>query len=362
MIPSEYYNQALASGHIKPDSQQRIVIEELDTICHALQSHSKKTWFIPRRKNNPVKGLYLWGSVGSGKTFLMDCFYRCVTVPKMRLHFHQFLLHTHEALQRMQGTKNPLQAIAKNLSQEVSVICFDEFFVSNIADAMILGELFLHLFENNVTLVTSSNVPPNLLYKEGLQRERFLPVITLIQQHTHVMHLHSKTDYRRQHIHQTGVYYTPLDKAATDNMENAFTHFSQGAEAEYDPIIIYDRPISVIKRARAVIWFDFKTICGRPRCQNDYLDITKNYHTILMQNLRAIKPNENDLILSFIYLVDILYDAHCRLVISSEVTMDHIVTFEKIEQPFQRTLSRLIEMQSEAYIYPETIEKEITQL
>lgn len=363
MTPKDYYQHALTQGQIRPDAQQAIIVDKLDTLFHALESRSpKKSWFIPQRKNNPVQGLYLWGSVGIGKTFLMDCFYHCLSIPKMRLHFHQFMLRMHGELQRMEGTKNPLQAIAKKLSQEVNVICFDEFFVSNIADAMILGELFSHLFQNNVTLVTSSNVPPDLLYKEGLQRERFLPAIALIKQFTTVIHLHSTMDYRRQHIHQAGVFYTPLNDATTHNMANAFTHFSLGADSQVEPIIICDRSIAIIKRANSVIWFNFENICGRPRSQTDYLALTQQYHTVMIQNLREIKSNENDLIVSFIYLVDILYDAHCRLIISSAVPMDRIYTAGKIEQPFSRTLSRLVEMQSETYVYPETIEKEITPL
>jgi cell division protein ZapE len=363
VTPKEYYQQELAAGRISLDEQQQPVIDALDNIARTLQARAKKTsWFSRFQKKEPVIGLYLWGSVGIGKTFLMDCFYHCVQVPKLRLHFHQFLLRIHNELSAIQGQKNPLQVIAKKIANEVSVICFDEFFVSNIADAMILGELFQHLFDNGVTLITSSNIPPDLLYKEGLQRERFLPAIALIKQYTRVIHLHSMKDYRRQHIRQSGVYYTPLNENALHEMDNAFTHFSSGAAIEYDPIVIYERNIPVIKRAGPVIWFDFDVICGRPRCQNDYLFIAKNYHTIMIQNLRAIQTNENDLILSFIYLVDILYDAHCRLVISCAVKPSEIYTMDNAKQPFARTLSRLIEMQSESYVYPDSINHELTHL
>jgi len=169
-------------------------------------------------------------------------------------------------------------------------------------------------------------------------------------------------DYRRQHIHNTGVYYFPLNSQAQQNMENAFIHFSNGAPIEYDPITVYERSISIIKQAGSVAWFDFSIICGRPRSQNDYLALTKIYHTMMIENLRAIKLNESDLILSFIYLVDILYDAHCRLIISSDVPLTEIYLADKSQQPFQRTLSRLIEMQSETYVYPEMIDKTLTNL
>jgi cell division protein ZapE len=352
MTPKEYYLQALQENRIRHDEGQLRVIDTLEMIYQELEARAKKSVFNYFRKNTPVKGLYLWGSVGIGKTFLMDCFYHCLSVPKMRLHFHQFLLRTHQELQKAQGHKNPLQLIAKNIANEVSVIFFDEFFVSNIADAMILGELFQHLFNHGVTLVTSSNVPPDLLYQDGLQRERFLPAIALIKKNTEVIHLYSTMDYRQQHIRQSGVYYTPLNAKSHQEMENAFTHFSNGVSVSYDPLFIYQRDIAVVKKAGSVVWFDFDIICGRPRCQNDYLAITQQFHTVMIQNLREIKSNENDLILSFIYLVDILYDAHCRLIISSDVLPQDIYRADKTQQPFQRTLSRLIEMQSEAYVYP----------
>ena len=363
MTPLKHYQQALDAGLIQPDADQKPVIEKLNAIFLALESRAhQKKWLNIFRKKSPVKGLYLWGSVGIGKTFLMDCFYHCLTIPKWRLHFHGFMQRIHQELKAIQGKKNPLELIAKKISQTASVICFDEFFVSNIADAMILAELFFHLFKNNVTLITSSNIPPDLLYKEGLQRERFLPAIDMINKNTTVLHLHSRIDYRQQQIRKSGVFYTPLDENAARNLQNTFTYFSQGAEANDDPICILDRPISIIKQAGSVIWFDFKVICGRPRSQNDYLEITKQFHTVMIQNVRRIESHENDLILSFIYLVDILYDAHCRLIISSAVSMPEIYTADSTQHPFERTLSRLIEMQSEKYIYPETTEREITAL
>lgn len=361
MTPKEYYNQELTAGRIRPDTHQLPIVEKLEMIFQELNKREKnKSWFDRFRKKPPIKGLYLWGSVGIGKTFLMDCFYHSLSIPKLRLHFHQFLLRMHEELKMIQGEKNPLQVIAKKISHETDVICFDEFFVSNIADAMILSEFFSHLFENGVTLITSSNIPPDLLYKEGLQRDRFLPAIELIKKNTDVIHLHSKMDYREQHIRQSGVFYTPLDKTAEKEMENAFIHFSHALPITHDPVTIYQRDIQIVKQAGSVIWFDFEVICGRPRSQNDYLAITKNYHTVMIQNLRQIQSNENDLILSFIYLVDILYDAHCRLIISSAVPLSKIYT--GTQQPFQRTLSRLTEMQSVDYVHPDLIKNELTNL
>ena len=243
MTPKQYYQEALDTGRIRPDERQLPVVDLLDSIFQTIETQSASNRFLDRfRKKTAVKGLYLWGSVGIGKTFLMDCFYHCLTIPKMRLHFHQFMRRIHEELKTCQGKKNPLQVIAKKLANEVRIICFDEFFVSDIADAMILGELFSHLFENGITLITSSNIPPDLLYKEGLQRERFLPAIKLIKKNTTVIHLHSTMDYRQQHIRQTGVFYTPLNVISEKNIQNAFTHFSNGAPASCAPI--RDRPNS----------------------------------------------------------------------------------------------------------------------
>jgi cell division protein ZapE len=362
MTPAEYYQQALTAGHIRHDKEQERAVILLDTLYQQLEKKPASRLLDRFRKKTPIQGLYLWGSVGIGKTFLMDCFYQCLTIPKMRLHFHQFMRRMHDDLKHIQGKKNPLALIASNIAHETSVICFDEFFVSDIADAMILGELFTHLFEKGVTLVTSSNLPPDLLYKEGLQRERFLPAIALIKKYTNVVHLHSNMDYRQQHIRQSGVFYTPLNAAAEKNMDNAFTHFSQGGAVSYEPVLICDRPIHIIKHSGSVIWFDFETLCGRPRSQLDYLALTQQFHTIMVGKLRAISPNENDLIVSFIYLVDILYDAHCRLILSSAVDLNKIYTSEKKEHPFERTRSRLIEMQSESYVYPEMQKSTLTDL
>jgi len=363
--PLSIYEEKLAAGEIRPDINQRPIIEKLDTLFQTLviQYSQKKSWLRKLKRHIPVKGLYLWGNVGIGKTFMMDCFYDALPIKKMRLHFHQFMRQIHEDLTEIQGQINPLDAIAKKIAQTARVICFDEFLVSNIADAMILGELFRALFTQGITLITSSNTPPDLLYKEGLQRERFLPAIALIKAHTEVILLHTQTDYRKQHIQQAGVYYCPEDLASEKHMQNCFTHFSRGSAASDAPITLYNRDIPIIKRAANVIWFDFEVICGRPRSQNDYLEIAKQYHTILINGLRQIKPREKDLILSFIYLVDILYNAHCRLVISASTSLENIYTEQAtMGITFARTLSRLIEMQSENYVYPGSLGNDLTVL
>ena len=368
MRPIDYYQQQLDLGKIKADFSQRWVIEKLDSIfLQLMRRDQEKNQFFRKifklgGAKQPVRGLYLWESVGIGKTFLIDCFYHCLTIKKMRLHFHQFMQQLHQDLKQIQGQKNPLAVIAQELSEQATVICFDEFFVSNIADAMLLGELLRHLFLNGVTLVTSSNISPDLLYKEGLQRENFLPAIALIQKNTEVIHLHSQMDYRKQHIRQAGVFYTPINRESAAEMENCFIHFSGAAEPHCLPITICDRTISIVKEASTVIWFDFEVICRKPRSQDDYLCIAKQYRTVLIQNVRRISPDEDDLVLLFMFLVDIFYDAHCRLVISSHVPIDVIYIEGKSKAAFQRTLSRLIEMQSENYVYPGSSGPELTAL
>lgn len=363
MTPKSIYQQKMADGSIRPDANQSAIIEKLDAIFQALlQQQNKSSWFDKFRQKKSVKGLYLWGSVGIGKTFMMDCFYEALPMPKMRTHFHKFMQQTHEDMRKIQGQKNPLKIIAKKIAAAATVICFDEFLVSNIADAMILSGLLSALFDEGITLITSSNTPPDLLYKDGLQRERFIPAIELIKTNTEVIHLHTHTDYRKQHIQQAGVYYHPQDAQALKQMENCFMHFSRGIKSSSSPITICNRPIPIIKEAGTVVWFQFETICGQPRSQVDYLKIAQQYHTILLSDLRQINEKEDNLITNFIFLVDILYDAHCRLVISATTPIDKIYTNGKAHDAYQRTYSRLMEMQSESYVYPGSISENLTVL
>ena len=361
MTPADYYEQAIAQKKIQEDAQQARIIHQLTKIAASLEKrNSKKPWSVFKKK--PVRGLYLWGKVGIGKTFLIDCFYQAVAVPKRQQHFHAFMQDIHRLLKTVQGHKNPLQLIAKQIAREVRVLCFDEFQVFDIGDAMILGELLRNLFAEGVTLMTSSNTTPDLLYKEGLQRERFLPAIELIKRYTEVIHLHSNQDYRRQQIAQAGVFYTPLNSAAQENLKNAFIYFSQNKTINREPIMLCNREVPIVCSAGSVIWLSFETLCGQPRSQNDYLALTQQFRTVLIEGLRRIQSHEIDRLLLFVYLIDILYDARCRVVCSSAVPVTEIYTGEKHQDLFSRTLSRLIEMQSEKYVYREIIGEEFTGL
>src|SRR3990167_987317 len=232
MTPLHYYQREVEAGLIKKDPQQLAVIQLLQDIYTQLVKQSRTgKGFLCRlthhfQLSKPIHGLYLWGSVGVGKTFMMDTFYHCLPIHKMRYHFHQFMQYVHQELTQLQGQKNPLQIIAKKLSREAKILCFDEFFVSNIADAMLLSGLLEAIFQQGICLVTSSNIRPDDLYKNGIQRENFLPAIDLLKKYTTIFHMISHHDYRLEHVTQAGVYFTPLGQQADDNMEKSFQHFS----------------------------------------------------------------------------------------------------------------------------------------
>jgi cell division protein ZapE len=352
MTPLDYYQEQCRSGQIVQDQQQVLALEHLDQLCQNLLGENRKrsSLFAALRKPRLVKGMYLWGGVGIGKTFLMDCFYHTLPIAnKIRLHFHQFMSFVHVELKKHQGKKEPLQLIAAELAQKAQVLCFDEFFVSDIADAMLLGRLLEALFAEGVCLVTTSNVEPDELYKNGLQRQHFLPAIALLKQGVEVLHLTGDTDYRLRHLKHAGVFYIPNDESAQNNMEKSFSLLSNNEPALTDDLELFERKIPVIKQTSELVWFDFKVICGIPRSQEDYLALAHKYSTIFVSDLPILPPQSRDKISLFIKLVDVLYDARRRLVISAEAPMEKIYVQGRLSFEYTRTLSRLQEMQSEDY-------------
>lgn len=352
MTPLNYYREQCRSGRIAENAGQLSVITELDRIHHELISeHRKRRQLLARmRKPKLIRGLYVWGGVGIGKTFMMDCFYQ--TLPfheKKRIHFHHFMQWIHAELKKHQGQKNPLNIIAKKMAQKTLVICFDEFFVKDIADAMLLARLFHALFAYGVCLVATSNTEPDELYKRGLQRESFLPAIELIKKHTLVLHLSINIDYRLRHLHDAGVFYSPHDEKAQAHLEETFTILTSGHLVYHEPIEICGRLIEVKKHSADVIWFDFSAICSVPRCQKDYIEIAKNYKTVFVSNIPVIPPNAKDTILLFIHLVDVFYDAHTRFIFSAARKVDELYQHGYLQSDFMRTRSRLTEMQSQHY-------------
>lgn len=352
MTPLEYYQDQCAKGAISADPEQLAALQYLQRIYENLLTEYKKRQNILAflRKPQMVKGLYLWGGVGIGKTFLMDCFYSCIPFPhKMRMHFHQFMQVIHQELKKYQGKKDPLQLIAKDIARKTMLLCFDELFVSDITDAMLLGRLFRALYNNGVCLVTTSNVPPDDLYKNGLQREQFLPAIALLKENTDVIHIPTAVDYRLRHLKEAGVFYSPLDDAARISMEKSFVALAGDHPVSTKPVMILDRPIKIKKRAGDVVWFEFKDICTVPRSQNDYLVIAKEFSAVLISDVPVIPPNAKDMICLFISMVDVFYDARTRLVISAAEPVAEIYSRGYMILEFTRTHSRLLEMQSTDY-------------
>lgn len=354
LSPRTYYQQQLAAGVIQADPQQQAVVEHLEAIYQALQQASQPAplkWWQRWRHTapSPVKGLYLWGSVGAGKTLLMDIFYHCCPVPKLRLHFHVFMQRIHAALRATQGTVNPLQQIAAELARDIRVLCFDEFFVNDITDAMLLGELFQQLFAKGVCVVATSNTPPEELYRDGLQRERFLPAIAALQRHTQVIHLVTPHDYRLTYLEQAGVYFWPLDALTEQRLTDIFVHLSQHETVSQHDIMVLGRAIANRCHSETVIWFDFDSICGVPRAQRDYIEIAKQFHTVLLSGVPVFAPGHLSGVTAFTHLIDVFYDAGTRVVIAAAAPIEELYPVGKLKHAFARVQSRLHEMQSVDY-------------
>lgn len=352
MTPSEYYKQQCQLDLVVEDEQQLRALLYLDQVCLDLieEYRARGKWSAFLRRPKVVKGVYLWGGVGIGKTFMMDCFYQCLPFEKKkRIHFHQFMRSVHEALKRYQGEMNPLDKVAKALADKTMVLCFDELHVSDIADAMILARLFSALIKYGVSIVTTSNVRPDDLYLRGLQRQLFMPAIELLKDNTQVVYVPTITDYRMQHLSHSGAFYTPIDEIADINMEKSFNLLSGGAVNDAAEIEICDRTIQVVKESTEVVWFDFYSICTVPRSQHDYLEIVKKYKTVFVSNIPFISASEKNTIRLFIRMIDVFYDARIRLVCSSENDIASIYTEGDMLTEFARTRSRLFEMQSEHY-------------
>lgn len=350
--PLQYYQEQINNGLIKEDARQISILEYFNKIQADLIAEHKRRQqlFFILSKPKLVKGLYLWGEVGIGKTFLMDCFFQALPFnEKARIHFHLFMQHIHQQLKLHQGKKDPLVIIAKELAKKTLVLCFDELIVNDIADAMLLARLFKHIFQEGICLVATSNVIPDDLYKKGLQRELFLPTIALIKENTHVVHLPSLIDYRLHSLKNTYAFYTPNDSYAHENMQRIFDFLAQNEVINDKYILLNERLVPVIKATDHVVWFDFSNILRIPRSQQDYIAISTKYHTVFISNLPVIAANDRDKITLLIRLVDVFYDAKTRLILSSAVPIDKIYASGPMQFEFARTRSRLTEMQSEKY-------------
>ncbi len=296
------------------------------------------------------RGVYMYGGVGRGKSFLMDCFFNAVPLQrKTRLHFHEFMREVHRELGELQGTVNPLDELGKRMARRYRLICFDEFHVSDITDAMILHRLLAALFENRVSIVTTSNFKPDDLYPNGLHRDRILPAIALLNEKLEVINVDNGSDYRSVTLGQVGLYHTPLGAGADASMTAAFDRLAE-ARDESPLLHIEHRELRSRRRAGGVVWFDFKQLCGGPRSQNDYLELATQFHTLLLSGVPQMAPRNASEARRFTWLVDVLYDRRVKLILSAEVEPDLLYPEGPMAHEFPRTVSRLREMQSAEFL------------
>lgn len=296
------------------------------------------------------KGVYMYGGVGRGKSFLMDCFFNAVPLRrKTRLHFHEFMREVHRELTSLKGIADPLDELGRRMAARYKLICFDEFHVADVTDAMILHRLLVALFDNGVGFVTTSNFRPDDLYPDGLHRDRILPAIALLNQRMEVVNVDNGTDYRRRTLEQVRLYHTPLGAAADAAMTAAFDQLATCAD-EDTALRIESRQIRARRRAGGVVWFDFKELCGGPRSQNDYLEIASQFHTVLLSDVPQMFVRHASEARRFTWLIDVLYDRRCKFMLSAAVPPEQLYTEGPLAHEFPRTISRLAEMQSTEYL------------
>ncbi len=352
----EAYEASLrAHGHDE-DAAQLEVVARLDDLRLRLEARRSRAgwrrWFGGGGdRQDAVKGVYLWGGVGRGKTFLMDLFFEALDIEaKTRIHFHRMMRDVHARLKALDNVEDPLEAVAADFARDTRVLCFDEFFVSDIGDAMILGRLLAGLFDRGVTLVATSNAHPDDLYKDGLQRQRFLPAIDLLREHTDVVEMDGNTDYRLRLLQQAGTYLTPDDEAAEQKLQQFFDEAASSQITPHASLEVNSREIRARLCAKGIAWFDFVELCDGPRSQNDYIELARWYPTVILSGVPVFDQRRNDQARRFIALVDEFYDRRVKLMLSAAAPVDSLYDGEKLEFEFERTVSRLIEMQSTDYL------------
>lgn len=348
MILIDQYDAAVARSEIINDPSQREVVADLQRVADELAA-PKHTWFKWGSKK-PIQGMYLFGPVGVGKTYLVDMFYQYVDEQyKSRFHFHHFMQQVDAQLRRLQGQKDPLRHIAANLAKTTRLLCFDEFLVFDVADAMILSELLQAILSQGVVLVATSNTAPDDLYLNGVQRDRFLPAIGLIKQNCQVLALEEKRDYRLGRVPLEEAYLSPLDKATEQALTKQFAVIAKNA-TEGAPLAVQNRLIPCVKCGGRAVWFKFEEICDLPRSQLDYLEIADRFDTVFISDIPVLTSNDTVRAILFIHFIDVMYDRGIRLVISAAVPIEKLYQKGEMFKDFQRTLSRLEEMHSEDYV------------
>jgi cell division protein ZapE len=354
MTLREIYYAALEDHGFEPDEAQLAAVASLERVREELIRGPTRSGLLARlrrRPRDPTRGAYLWGGVGRGKTFVMDLF--CDSLPfddKLRQHFHRLMYRVHGELKRLQNREDPLEIVADGLAQQARVICFDEFFVADIADAMILGKLLDALFRRGVVLVSTSNIAPDRLYAGGLQRQQFLPAIELIKQHTEVLEVDGANDYRLRMLEQAELYHAPLDTGANEILTGFFERFAPDAGTRGQPMEVHGRTLTTIRRADGIAWFDFAMLCDGPRSQNDYIEIARCFQAVVLSDVPVMDRMREDQARRFIALVDEFYDRRVKLIISAAASIDTLYAGTRLTREFERTRSRLLEMQSQAYL------------
>lgn len=366
MRPRQRYENDLAEGRIQKDSAQAAAIDYLDALYEQLIQSPQKTtlleharsilptWLKPGKSSvSSPKGCYFYGGVGRGKTYVMDLFYESLPfAQKQRTHFHRFMQQVHAGLKAHKGSKDPLERVADGIADQARVLCFDEFFVSDIGDAMILAGLLSRLFERGLVLVATSNIHPDKLYENGLQRQRFLPAIELVKANTTVFELDGGVDYRLRTLEQAPLYFSPVDEASESALQDAFARLAtdeQRCRRDID-VEVLGRQIPARMESDGVVWFDFEVLCGGARSAFDYIELAREYHTLILSGVPQLTASNDDKARRFVSLVDELYDRHVKLLLSAEVDLRALYIGDDLAFVFERTQSRLLEMQSRDYL------------
>ena len=364
-MPYERYRQDLQREGFQHDPAQERAVQSLQKIYDQLMAQpepapvSKKPGLFARLAGrdkaaaapSAVRGLYLWGGVGRGKTYLVDTFVDALPLEhKQRIHFHSFMRAVHTELKALKNQQDPLRVVARRFAEQARVICLDEFFVADITDAMLLYGLLRELFNQGVTLITTSNIPPDDLYKDGLQRARFLPAIELLKQHLDILNVDGGVDYRLRYLEKAEIYHSPLDERAEQILNEVFDNIAPEPGHRGGDVEIEGRYIPTLREADGIVWFNFRAICDGPRGTTDYIEVARCYHTVLISNVPAMDWQMENQARRFINMVDEFYDRGVKLILSAATSPLELYQGEKLKFEFQRTVSRLQEMQSHEYL------------
>jgi cell division protein ZapE len=358
LTPIQRYKEDIRAGRIITDPIQKHAVQATqDLYDHVCNRSSEKQSIFKRLgkfiapASKSVKGIYFGGGVGTGKTYIVDNFFESLPIDKkLRIHFHRFMQRVHGELKSLENVEDPLQVVADEFAKQAKVICFDEFHVSDITDAMLISGLLSAIYARGIILVSTSNQHPDRLYWDGLQRSRFFPAIELIKQHAEIINIDSGIDYRFRYLDTAEIYHYPLDHLAHEVLTQNFENIAPNTGRANRTIEIERRKINTVNCADGVVWFDFFTICNSPRGPADYIEIARQFQTVLIENIPQMDEEMNDQVKRFIILVDEFYDRNVKLIITAEVIINDLYTGKRLEFEFERTRSRLIEMQSHEYL------------